>query len=488
MNEQASRHLQRETAFLSGCDANLAAAKGKLLRGTLWQRTAHDEVDRVKVLMAQNRLFDRELLKSLPANRRVVLHGYERALFFWKRRTGVAIASTLSPVAHDVASGGGEAPPISLGELTDHVRRLVVDPRVPHVIGVCATSGFSDEVRRARPEIPNVTLVLIEPDDAGGWRVASSSPGADERILKLFDPEGDRDKISRARATVEELSADLLTGSLSAEAVAERAKLPEPLVRRAFEELAAEDPELRISRKNGECLLFRGAPVRSKEKSMGVIDRIRQMFSGEGDDADKVNLLAERRAALAKRRDRMFEDIAKLEKKEAELVEQGKATAAMVTRRRLAAQVAQLRKDIARQNAAASMLNQQIDIISTDIHNLTLIQQGEAADLPDTQELTENAVRAEELLESLKADSELVSSLTTGMNESLTSDEELEILKEFEGGSAASSPPAAAPAAQRAPAPPQGQRQSGPVARSEGQAAREGEPTERSKGASPEAT
>jgi hypothetical protein len=279
---------------------------------------------------------------------------------------------------------------------------------------------------------------------------------------------------------VEELSADLLTGSLSAEAVAERAKLPEHLVRRAFEELSAEDPELRISRKDGECLLFRGAPVRSKERSMGVIDRIRQMFSSEGDDADKVNLLAERRAALAKRRDRMFEDIAKLEKKEAELVDQGKAATAMVTKRRLAAQIAQLRKDLTRQNAAASMLNQQIDIISTDIHNLTLIAQGEIADLPNTQELTENAVRAEELLESLKADSELVSSLTTGMADSLTNDEELEILKEFEQGKT-SAEPSPAPAGQRAPT---AQRQAGPVAKP----VRESDPPERSKGASPEAT
>lgn len=99
--------------------------------------------------------------------------------------------------------------------------------------------------------------------------------------------------------------------------------------------------------------------------------------------------------------------------------------------RRLAAQLAQLRKDITRQNATAAMLNKQINIVSTDIHNLTLIQQGEMASLPDTEELTENAVRAEEMLETLKADADLVSSLETGIEESLTSDEELAILREF---------------------------------------------------------
>ena len=64
----------------------------------------------------------REMLKTLPANRRVSLHGFEKSWFFWKKPTGVAIASTLSPLAHYVDPKGDDAPPISLGELADHVR------------------------------------------------------------------------------------------------------------------------------------------------------------------------------------------------------------------------------------------------------------------------------------------------------------------------------------------------------------------------------
>jgi hypothetical protein len=165
---------------------------------------------------------------------------------------------------------------------------------------------------------------------------------------------------------------------------------------------------------------------------MNVIDRIKQLLSGDGDEKAKINVLAERRALLAQRRDRIYGDIGKLEKKEAQMLEEGKAAKSSVPRRRLAAQLAQLRKDIGRQNASAAMLNQQINIISTDIHNLTLIQQGEMAKLPDTTELTEHAVAAEEMLETLKADSDLVSSLEQGMEESLASEEELAILKEFE--------------------------------------------------------
>jgi hypothetical protein len=210
--------------------------------------------------------------------------------------------------------------------------------------------------------------------------------------------------------------------------------LEKEVVRRGLEKAAMADPELKVTEKDGEFLLFRGAPVRRQERrSMNVVERIRQLFSREGDEAEKVNLLAERRAALAQRRDRIYEDITKLEKKEADLLAQGKAAASQVPKRRLAAQLAQLRKDISRQNTTAAMLNRQIDIISTDIHNLTLIQQGEMAKLPDTVELTENAVRAEEMLETLQADAELVGQLETGMEATLSSEEELAILKEFEG-------------------------------------------------------
>ncbi len=181
---------------------------------------------------------------------------------------------------------------------------------------------------------------------------------------------------------------------------------------------------------------------------MNVIDRIRALFSGEGDESEKINLLAERRAGLSQRRERLYEDIGKLEEREAQLLDQGRKNASAVARRRLASQLAQLRKDIARQNTTANMLNSQINIISTDIHNLTLIQQGQMASLPDTEELTENAVQAEEMLESLKADADMVASLETVLDEAITSDEELAILQEFEGPAEAEAPSKAAPTAQ----------------------------------------
>lgn len=437
MTVDAAKALHLEAEFLAGAEINLDAAKGRHLRGSTWEWSRTDEGDRLRALMAEHRNYDRERLKSLPSNRRVVLHGYERRFLFGRRRTGVAIASVLSPLGHYASTTGEFAPPIGLGELQEHVRRLAPDAKVPHIVGVCSPSGFTEEARKTRLEAPNVTVVLIEPDGRGGWRTSGSGgPGGtvDPRLLRLFDPESMSQKTERVRQVIDARRADLLTGGISVETLAREAGLAEDLVRKACEQASREDPELRLSSIDGAWVLFRGASARRQEnRAMNVIDRIRQLFSGEGDENAKVNLLAERRASLSQRRDRIYEAIIQLEGKEADLLGQGKATPSAVTRRRIAAQLAQLRKDIARQNATAAMLNQQINIISTDIHNLTLIQQGRAAKLPNTEELTEHAVAAEEMLETLKADAELVSGLETGMEESLASDEELAILREFEG-------------------------------------------------------
>ncbi len=433
MTLSASKALQLETEFLSGVDNKLEGAKGKLLRGSVWQRARTDETDHLRALMAKSQLFDRNLLKNLPANRRVAVHGFDRVLFFWKRRTGIAIASTLSPLSHYVENPDETPPPIGLGDLADHVRKLVGDQNTPHIIGVCSPSGFTEEAREAGLDYTNVQLVLIEPDGAGGWKITPTAEDVDPRIAQMFDPEGSSDKTERIKAAIDASSSDLLTSAIDTESIAKMVKLPEHLVEQVFEQVAQADPELRLSKKDGECLLYRGAPVETVEKkSMSMIDRIKQLFSREGDENEKINVLSERRAALAKRRDRIYEDIGQLESKEASLLEEGKAAKSQVPRRRIAAQLAQVRKDIGRQNTVAAMLNQQINIISTDIHNLTLIKQGEAASLPDTQELTENAVKAEEMLETLQTDAELVSSLETGMAEMSTSEEELAILREFE--------------------------------------------------------
>ena len=148
-------------------------------------------------------------------------------------------------------------------------------------------------------------------------------------------------------------------------------------------------------------------------------------------DGEKITSLKQRAEALSAQRDKIYADTPDLEQREAKLLEEGKTNKSRLVRKRLASQLLLVRKDLQRQHTTAAMINGQIEILGTDIHNLTLLQQGAMAKLSNSQEITKNAVRAEEILESLSSDAALVSTLEPGMD-GLVSQEELDILKEFE--------------------------------------------------------
>lgn len=444
ISDIANQARSTEDRFLSGVMSRLNRAKGNHLKGSVWKEVRGDETDSLRATMARRRMYDRKLLEKLPHNRRIELKGFDRAWLFWKKATGRAIATVISPF-ENMLDENPSLTPVGVSDLSAHIAKQVEGAKVPVLIGVCSTSGFTDEARNFAFGQPNVTVVLVEPSDGGGWRVTAGKD-VPPFVRALFDPEDFEQKSQRVRQAVDQHSTDLLTGGLASDRLARELNLPQRLVETAMQRVADSNPELRISGEPGERFLYRGAPAAVKEKPMSFVDRIRELFSSEGDEAAKVNVLSEKRAALAQRRDRIYEDIGKLEQREADLLKQGRDNKSQVVRRRLAAQVAQLRRDISRANTTANMLNQQINIISTDIHNLTLIQQGDMASLPSTQELTENAVKAEEMLETLQGDSEMVASLEAGVGELTTTAQERDILAEFE---ADESTPSQAPASAR---------------------------------------
>ena len=177
---------------------------------------------------------------------------------------------------------------------------------------------------------------------------------------------------------------------------------------------------------------------------MPLIDRVKALFARKGDSEKKIAFLAERRAALSLQRDRAYEEMGVLEQQEAALKRQFKEAAGAVTKRRVTSQMLQLRKDLERRQQLLSVLNQQVDVVSTHLHNLELVQQGQTAKLPDTEEITADAVKAEEMLAQLEADTELTGSVgqiaTAGMT-----DEEKALFDELERESGGTSTSHATP-------------------------------------------
>jgi len=443
MKTPTEHALETESAYLAGVQANLKAAGSRFVRGTSFKHEEHDDGERVRAAMIEHRIYDKPRYANMPHGRGFTVRGYERRFIFGRRLRSVTTATVLAP-PEPLLSSDGSAPPVTVAQLNAHVRNLIVDHRTPHVIGVCSPSGFDPSVLSALPESPNVSLVLVSPSEGGGWRVACTGRKLDDRLLALFDPEDGRQKIERVRREIRERSTDLLTGGLSAGGLASRLQLPPKVVQAAFEAASRDDPELRVARRSGDYLLYRGAPAAAGEEdsSMSLAQWIKSLFSSAGEEARKIDVLAERRASLSDRLNRMYEDIGKLEKKESQHIDEGKAATSNVVKRRVASQISHLRKDISRCNTSAAMLSKQINIISTHIHNLELAQTGSVAQLPTGDELTEAAVNAEEILEQLAASDELVSGMEIGMAQSAISSDEAAIMKELEAPAAEKSPEA----------------------------------------------
>ena len=181
---------------------------------------------------------------------------------------------------------------------------------------------------------------------------------------------------------------------------------------------------------------------------MPMIDRIKSLFARKGETEKKIAFLSERRAALGQQRDRAYEEIATLETKDGELKEQFKNAGAELIKRRITSQLLQLRKDMERRQQLLTVLNQQINVVSTHLHNLELVQQGNTAKLPDSEEMASDAAAAEEMLATLQESSEMAESVG-GVASSGLSDEEMALYEELEKENAPppipESPPRAKP-------------------------------------------
>ncbi len=402
--------------------------------------------------MAESGVYDRELQGKMPVGQMLTVSLSRPWWFFLRKTVGRVRLVCLSPTRELIE---GRAP----AKLTrEDVRGALAQfggketGDAPTTVVVVSTSGFEPEARDLVERTNRRTVVLAEPNEAGGWLVRA--PAETGALSDLLDPELEADKRRRIREVIEEDRAELLSGGLGAERISARTQLPPWLVETELKSYAGENPGLVAKRLGGHVVLFREGtgPAPSAEAGgvqMPFIQRIRALFSGKADNQRKIAMLSERRAALSLQRDKSFEEMGVLEQKEADLREQFKGTTSNLTKRRITSQLLQLRKDLERRQQLLGVLNQQVNIISTHLHNLELVQQGDSAQLPDSEELANDAAAAEETLAQLQADGELAASIGATTTAGGLSEEEQALYEELEREAAAAEPlmPEAAPKA-----------------------------------------
>jgi hypothetical protein len=293
---------------------------------------------------------------------------------------------------------------------------------VPLTVILFSSAGFTKEAQLLADRLAERTIILVEPNDAGGWTVHGTPET--RGVLDLLDPEIDDQKRRRIRDAIAEAEFELSRSGVSAEKMATQTQLPLTKVEEEFKRYAAERRGVTAKRMDGRLVLYReSTPPPNSGAKMPIIDKFKSIFSSSNEK--KIAFLAERRTQIAQQQERVQEDMHALEQHELQLKEQFRTNETPLIRKRVTTQLVQLRREIDRKAQLLQMLNQQSNVVAAHLHSLELISQGQGVKLPSGEELAEDAAKAEEVLAQVQADSELADELvgTGSIRAGMTNDE-----------------------------------------------------------------
>jgi hypothetical protein len=458
-------HRQREQALIQHVERLLEDERLRL-DTTLGRRpitaftrdvSRTDRSVELKRMMSEMNLPDRDLQSRMPVGEVVEVTLSQKKMLVLRSTVGRLRVVCVSPTR--ALLRGDEPQPMTPTEINKLLSQM--PPALggaPTTVVLLSTSGFTMEAHELADRRADRTVILIEPNEAGGWTI--TGPVETKALSDLFDPEGEDQKRQRVREVIEESKVDLLTSGVNADKLIAKTHLPVQVVEAELKTYAKNNPGLVAKRLDGRVVLFRegtapvsGAAVAAPGAAMPLIERVKALFSRKGDSEKKIAFLSERRAALSQQRDRAYEEMTVLEHQESGLKEQFKNSQSTIGKKRITSQLLQLRKDLERRQQLLSVLNQQVNVVSTHLHNLELVQQGQVASLPNTDEMTADAVKAEEVLAELEASSELAGSVGSIGAAGMTPEEQA-LFEELERESGESNAAPTQPAAQQARATP----------------------------------
>ena len=403
--------------FLSAARRNLNAAKGRVLAGDRFEWNVDADLGEYS---------DGHVTRCCS------LSSSERGWNGKFKLVGVASAA--------VSTRNG---PLTSADVLAKVKEIIPygeEHNVPRLIGLCSLDGFTRDALTSHHYDrcglgEDISIVLVAPTQHG-WAIHGVRNTDDDRVCKLFDPEGDAGREQRLLDGLRNRRVELKDGILIDD-LARELGLDGQFVTEALKRKERNDPTIKLFEVNGFTFVFRGERI----EKMGFLSRFGKR-KGEREKQQKREALECDRAARQKRRDMVYEDIGRLEEKRADKVKAGKAASTVAKEvgrdpkksgivLKIIAETAELDKEIERHNELATLLSRQINIAATHIHNLTMDVLPAEEALPSDDELTDTAVAVEEMCETLKASSELADSLSPTCDEGL-SDCEAEIMKEFD--------------------------------------------------------
>ncbi len=448
--DERTRLRQFEDQFLAQLRNRAAKLTGATLPAdTVLIEAMPDGADAIRAALTRLEVFDRELAGDLPGGKSVQYRFFRASLGGLLRRNVAQLrAQVLAPL--EALVKGQPAGPVSRDQVLDAVARFEVLPQRdrPTAVVFASATGFTADALSVAAGSGSPAVILMTGRADGGWDIEMSPALRRTPWARLFELETQDEQLKRLVYHLEQNAAELDSRGLSVSTLGQRMGLPpeqaEALVRRA----CASQPRLMTVVHDGVLHVSR-SPLAEDGRPMSVWARIRKWLGLKPTAAERVRELQAQSVRLQQQRSEVDQKVGALQAAELQAIERGKAAGSDAEKRQIAGSLLRLRTELKRHQTQSAMFTQQIDVIGTHIHHLTLTEQGKRLSLPKAEDLTAEAAQAERVMAELGANADLARSIEVGATTPMMADEVDAILAEFAAAPAAeaSKSKAAAPAA-----------------------------------------
>ncbi|MFH1746760.1 MAG: hypothetical protein ABIG44_06910 [Planctomycetota bacterium] len=430
--DERSRHCQFEDQFHSQLRTRAETLiRGKLPADQVVIESMPDGRDSVRATLNRLGNYNRNLLDQMPGMHAVQMTFRRRVLGGLFKRTVTRVrALALSPTESLVANES--AGPVGREQVLDALARYDLLPRRerPRYVIFASATGFTPEANSLVHSHATPGIILMGGREDGGWDVEMPNRVRVGPWARLLELESQDDRLRRLQYHLKENAVLLDSRGISIPELAGKLGLsPEQtdaVVRRA----CRADSRLMTVVHQDQVHLCR-TPLRQESGSMSIWSKIRKWLRLKPTVAERVAEYTAKRVSAEQQRQEIDQKIDTLETDEREALKQGAAAKSKAEQQQVANRLMRVRRDLRRLRSQATVYTQQIDILGTHIHNLTMAEQGRRMELPKAEELTAQAAEAEGVVSELATNAELAAGIEVSAQTPAMEDEQDAILAEF---------------------------------------------------------
>lgn len=453
--DECARQRQFEDHFLGQLRQRALAL---LRRGVPADAVAFDSlpdgVDSVRATLARLQVYDRQWLDRLPGTRTLEAR-FQRTMLGGLLRRGVGRLRAQVLSATDALVRGEPVGPVGREEVLDALARYELLPRDrrPTAVVLASPTGFSDAARALVGGRDGPSLILMGGRADGGWTLDLPDSLRKSAWAKLFDFESGDEQLRRLMYHLEQSAVELDAAGVPLTTLAEKLGLAREQTAALVHRACRATPRLMTTVHNGVTHVCR-APLVEEGRPMSVWTRIRRLLRLKPTVAERVREMTLQRVRLEQQRQEVDQKVDLLAREESSALERARKATNDAERAQVVATLKRVRGALSEQRAMAQAYSNKIDILGTQIHNLSIQAVGDRTGLPTREQIAQQAAEAEAVTSELATDADFARGVRATAASPLSNAEDDALWAEVralgdqaaEPGSKSSSPaPASAP-------------------------------------------